>query len=126
MLAAALAVDGRDGELARSRLEDDTSLHAPHIVDLEVLSVFRRRAAAGQLDQRRAEFAIRDLEELPLTRYPHIPIAMRVWTLRNNLTPYDASYVALAEALDCALVTADRRLSTAAGIRCEVEVLTNP
>jgi hypothetical protein len=63
------------------------------------------------------------LVSLPATRYPHAPFAPRVWELRGNLTPYDAVYVALAEALDCALVTADARLARAPGIRCAVEVL---
>jgi predicted nucleic acid-binding protein len=92
-------------------------------VDLEVLAVLRRRLAAGDLDNRRAELALRDLEDLPIVRYPHLPFARRAWELRANLTPYDAVYVALAEVLECSLVTADRRLAAAAGVRCRVEVL---
>ena len=122
MLAVALADDGADGDAARARLARDPALHAPHLVDLEVLSVLRRQAA-GLLDARRAGFALDDLVDLPLVRYPHAGFARRVWELRGNLTPYDAAYVALAEALGCPLVTADARLARAPGTRCDVEVL---
>jgi predicted nucleic acid-binding protein len=88
-----------------------------------VLSVLRRQVAGALLDDRRAGLALHDLVSLPATRYPHAPFAPRVWELRGNLTPYDAVYVALAEALDCALVTAAARLARAPGIRCAVEVL---
>lgn len=123
MLAVALADDGADGDLARARLARDPALHAPYLVDLEVLSVLRRQAGAGLLDARRASFALQDLLDLPMTRYPHAPFARRVWELRSNLTPYDAAYVALTETLGCLLVTADARLAGAPGIRCDVEVL---
>ena len=124
MLASALADDGPDGDRARARLLADPSLHAPHLVDLEVVAVLRRRSAAGDLSERRADLALRDLEDLPLVRYPHLPFARRAWELRHNLTSYDAAYVALAEILGCALLTADRRMANAAGIGCRVEVLT--
>lgn len=124
MLASALADDGADGDRARARLTADPSLHAPHLVDLEVIAVLRRRAVAGDLDERRADLAIRDLTDLPVIRYPHLPFARRAWELRHNLTPYDAAYVGLAETLDCALVTGDRRMAASPGIRCAVEVLT--
>jgi predicted nucleic acid-binding protein len=106
-----------------ARLARDPALHAPHLVDLQVLSVLRRQATAGVLDARRAGFALQDLADLPITRYPHAPFARRVWELRSNLTPYDAAYVALAETLGCLLLTADARLARASGIHCDVEVL---
>lgn len=87
------------------------------------MSVLRRRVASGDMDERRATFAIRDLEELPLVRYPHIGFANRIWSLRSNLTSYDAAYVTLAEELNAILVTADSRLSGAPGLRCKIEVL---
>lgn len=124
MLASALADDDADGDRARAKLTTDPSLHAPHLVDLEVIAVLRRRSVAGDLDGRRADLAIRDLMDLPVVRYPHVPFARRAWELRHNVTPYDAAYVALAESLDCALVTADRRMAVSPGIRCAVEVLT--
>jgi predicted nucleic acid-binding protein len=123
VLAVALADDGPDGDAARARLTADPALHAPHLVDLEVLSMLRRQAGADLLDRRRVGLAIRDLVDLPIVRYPHLPFAWRLWELRDNLTPYDAAYVALAEALDCALVTGDGRLARAPGVRCTVEVL---
>lgn len=123
MLAVALADDGEDGDAARARLASDPELHAPHLVDLEVLSVLRRQAGAELLDARRAGLALQDLLSLPVTRYPHLPFAPRVWELRNNLTPYDAAYVALAESLGCVLVTVDARLAQAPGIRCGVEIV---
>src|SRR5947208_2952668 len=89
-------------------------LAAPEIIDLEVVSVWRRTLT----DERRAALALSDLEDLPLARAPHLPLLPRCWALRHNLTPYDAAYVALAEALDSELVTADRRLARAPGVAC--------
>ncbi|GBC86154.1 Ribonuclease VapC9 [bacterium HR12] len=123
VLAVALADDGPDGDLARARLAADPSLHVPYLADLEVLSVLRRRLAAGDLDERRARLALADLRDLSLVRYPHLPFADRIWELRRNLTPYDAVYVALAETLARPFVTADARLGRAPGLRCSVEVL---
>lgn len=124
VLANALADDRDSGDAARERLAADAILNAPHLVDLEVLSVLRKRANAGDLDERRVALAIADLSDLAITRFPHVPFARRVWDLRHNFTPYDAVYVALAETLRCALVTADERLGAAPGPRCEVEMLT--
>jgi predicted nucleic acid-binding protein len=122
VLAVALADDGLEGDTARARLRDEL-LAAPELVDLEVASALRGRLAGGYLDARRAEFALRDLMDLPLHRAPHRRLLTRCWDLRSNLTVYDAAYVALAEALDCDLLTADVRLSKAPGIRCRVETL---
>lgn len=83
----------------------------------------RRQLAGGWLDDRRATLALRDLHEIPLRRAPHRALLARCWQLRGNLTVYDASYVALAEALDVTLLTADTRLASAPGLRCEMEVL---
>ena len=121
MLVNTLADDDVDGDRARERLLADTDLHAPTLIDLEVVSVLRPHVAAGDLDDRRARLAIIDLHTLSMTRYPHLPLVERVWELRHNLTPYDASYVALAEALKCTLVTADHRLCHAPGPLCPVE-----
>jgi predicted nucleic acid-binding protein len=86
-------------------------------------SVLRRQSAKGVLSARRANFAIEDLMDLPLTRYPHAALAWRIWDLRHTLTSYDAAYVALAESLECSLVTADRTLASASGVQCDVEVV---
>jgi predicted nucleic acid-binding protein len=122
LLVVALADDGRDGDLARTRLRGE-HLAAPELVDLEVASVLRRHCAGGQLDLRRAELALADLIDLPLQRAPHAELLTRCWELKVNLTMYDAAYVALAEALDSDLVTADARLGKAPGPRCRIEIL---
>jgi predicted nucleic acid-binding protein len=119
----ALVDDGRDGEMARSRIGRDGDLHAPHIVDLEVASQLRRAVSAGALDARRAEAGVDDLGALRITRYSHTIFLKRVWELRDNVTAYDAAYVALAEVLGVPLVTADKRLSRASGPHCEFELL---
>lgn len=78
----------------------------------------------GILDERRAELARADLRELPVERVSHRPLMERCWELRSNVTTYDAVYIALAEAIGAPLVTADRKLADAAGVRCDVEVLS--
>jgi predicted nucleic acid-binding protein len=96
---------------------------APEVLDLEVVSIIRKARLAGLLDRRRAALALADLAELSLERVPHRPLLERIWELHRNITPYDAAYVALAEAMDATLVTADRRLSQAPGPRCTIEHL---
>jgi predicted nucleic acid-binding protein len=122
VLAPALADDGSDGNLARQRLRGER-LVAPELVDLEVVSTLRRAARAGRLDERRSGLALDDLAALPLRRVSHLPLLARVWELRDNLSAYDAAYVALAETLDCPVVTADGGIGKASGVRCVVEVL---
>jgi predicted nucleic acid-binding protein len=118
VIATALGDDSRDGANARARVQGE-DLAAPEIIDLEITSVWRRTLT----DERRAELALEDLAELPLRRAPHLSLLPRCWELRHNLTPYDASYVALAEALGVTLLTADLRLARAPGIRCHVATL---
>lgn len=122
VLAVALADDGTDGRQARERLTDET-LVAPELVDLEVISVWRRHVAAKLMPARRAAHALTDLADLPLRRSSHQPLLHRIWELRHVATPYDAAYLALAEALDVVLVTADTRLSRASGVKCDIEVI---
>ena len=106
------------------RLFDPTqTLHVPHLIDVEVAQVLRRYAASGEADPERCRMALADLMGLPLTRYPHDFLLPRVWELRNNLTAYDAVYVALAEALDAPLLTRDQRLSNAPGHRARIELV---
>lgn len=124
VLVTVLADDGPDGDLARRRMRGER-LSAPMLVDLEVLSAWRRLHAAGSLDARRVELAMADLRDLPIERAPLAPLLDRCWDLRDNLTVYDAAYVALAEVLDVALVTSDGRLARAPGIACDVEVLAS-
>jgi predicted nucleic acid-binding protein len=99
------------------------SLHAPHLIDLEAAQVLRRYAAAGQITAERGRTALDDLAALGVRRYPHDWLLNRVWQLRDNLTAYDAIYVALSEALDAPLLTRDRRLAAAAGHRAQVELV---
>ena len=122
VLAPALADDGDDGDRVRRRVRGER-LIAPELVDLEVVSVLRRAARDGRLDGRRSAQALDDLEALPLRRVPHLPLLPRIWELRENLTAYDAAYVALAEALGATLLTSDARLSRAGDFDCEIEVL---
>jgi predicted nucleic acid-binding protein len=122
VLAVALADDDHDGDLARERLRGE-HLAAPELADLEVASVLRRQVSTGALNPRRASFALADLSDLPLQRAPHLPLLERCWELRENLSVYDAAYVALAEALDVVLLTGDGRLARASGPRCDIEVL---
>jgi predicted nucleic acid-binding protein len=122
ILAVALADDGLDGDHVRTRLRGER-LTAPELVDLEVASVWRRQMRLGAMDARRAALALADLAALPLQREPHQPLLARCWELRDNLTIYDASYVALAEALELTLLTGDGRLARATGPRCPIEVM---
>ena len=102
--------------------ERGETLHAPHLVDLEILQVLRRYEAAGEISAERAREALDDLSAFRLHRWAHDALAMRIWGLRQNLTAYDAAYIALAEALGAPLLTRDRRLASAPGIRTRVEV----
>lgn len=99
------------------------SLHAPHLVDAEVLSALRRLVGAGTLTADDGARCVNTWSRIGLTRYAADPLLERIWELRQTLSAYDAMYVALAEQLDCALVTADARLSGAPGLRCAVTVL---
>lgn len=96
---------------------------APDLVDIETVSVLRKRWQAGDLTERRFAAALGDLAALDFIRYPGLPLMPRAFELRDNLTPYDAAYIAVAEGLGCPLLTADARLARAPGIRCRVEVL---
>jgi len=107
----------------RRLLDPRQTLHAPHLIDLEIAQVLRRYCAVGDLTGRRAREALADFVDLPVTRYPHQPFLDRIWDLRHNLTAYDAAYIALAEVLHAPLVTCDRALASAPGHRAIVEVI---
>jgi predicted nucleic acid-binding protein len=104
---------------ARWRRED--SLHAPELVDLEVLQVMRRLVTQREVTADRAHLAIDMLDRLALRRWSHRTLRRRAWALRRNLTAYDAAYVALAERLDCPLITRDARLVRSAGHDARIE-----
>ena len=104
----------------------DFALHAPHLVDVEVLSALRRLVSSGVATAERADEAIADLLDLPIERYPHDILVGRIWQLRENFSAYDAGYVALAEALadePVPLLTGDARLARAVAQHCGVPVL---
>jgi predicted nucleic acid-binding protein len=98
-------------------------LHAPHLIDSEIANGLGRRVAGGALSAADGWGALNAWRNLGMTRYPVFALLDRVWELRDNLSAYDASYVALAELLDCNLLTADSRLSRAPGIRCAITAL---
>lgn len=98
------------------------SLHAPHLLDIEVAQVLRRLEREGTISARRADEAIRDLADLRVTRYPHFVLLPWIWQHRHNLSAYDAAYVALAEKLGAPLVTRDSRLASAPGHTIAIEL----
>jgi predicted nucleic acid-binding protein len=107
----------------RRLFEPSQTLHAPHLLDVEVAQVVRRYAANGEIDVERGRMALADLADLSLRRYPHDFLLSRVWDLRNNLTAYDAVYVALAEALDAPLLTRDKRIAASPGHHARIELV---
>jgi len=114
----------QDPRLMDLVLEPGASVHAPDLVNAEVLHVLRRHARTGQVTIERSEEMLQDFADLPIHRYPTWPLMERAWTLRDNLTAYDAMYVALAEALGATLVTADHPLARAAAQASAVAVET--
>jgi predicted nucleic acid-binding protein len=119
--SAALAGLLNDGP-ARRQLSAE-QLHVPHLIDSEVASALRRYVLSNDLSAEDGWNALDTWRRLAATRYAVHSMLARIWDLRTNLSAYDAGYVALAEALDCALVTADARLSRAPGLGCVVTVV---
>lgn len=120
-IVAALVGARCDARLV-ARLRGASELRAPHLVDIELLHALRSLVARGELTPDRAQDARTDFADLAIVRHPHTPLADRVWALRHNLTAYDATYVALAEALDAPLVTCDERLVNAPGASARIEL----
>ena len=119
VLVAALVDSGHEGEWAESILAEDP-LASPELALAEASNILRRLERAEHISRMEATSAHGDLLQIDLELFPFSPFAARVWALRDNLTSYDAWYVALAEALDCPLITLDRKLSRASGPTCEV------
>lgn len=117
ILANVVGDDGPTGIVARARLAVGGDLSVPDLVDVETVSVLRKRWIAGTLTARRFRDAVDDMLAIPLIRFPSGPLMTRAYELRANVTAYDASYVAVAEALGCVLVTGDGRLARASGPR---------
>lgn len=119
--SAALSALLRRGP-ARDSLADQ-QLHVPHLIDSEVANGLRRRVATGKVDAGIAWRVLEIWRRLALTRYPAFGLLPRIWDLRNNVSAYDASYIALAESLDCTMLTADRRLARAPGPQCPITLV---
>jgi predicted nucleic acid-binding protein len=97
-------------------------VHIPHLFDVEVLHALRRHSLRGALSGEQGRLILGLLREMTAVRYPHAPLAARIWELKENLTAYDAAYVALAEALDAPLITTDARLAQAPGHNAAMEL----
>lgn len=115
--------DAFDRIAARLEVPAET-IHAPHLIDLEVVGVLRRLVLQRVMTAERGEEGLRDFAALPIERYPAMGLIDRIWELRANVTVFDAAYIALAEALDAPLVTTDGRLARAPGHRARVEFLS--
>lgn len=111
------------GKVTERLFAGNDTLHAPHVIDLEVAQVLCRYTHSGEMDAQRSEQALEDLADLAINRYPHDLFLFRIWAFRHNLTAYDAAYVALAEALDAPLITRDGSLARAPGHRARVEII---
>ncbi len=125
VLIAALVDSGQEGEWAESVIAEG-NLAGPELALAEVTNILRRLEQSGQISRLEATIAHGNLLQLDIELFPFAPFAERVWALRGNLTSYDAWYVAVAEALDCPLVTLDRRLNRARGPSCEFLVPPRP
>jgi predicted nucleic acid-binding protein len=127
VLDASAALDWLLQTPAGTRIEQriysrNESLHAPHLIDLEVTQVLRRLVREGNVSQNRADETLRDLLDLRMTRYPHITLLPRIWHHRHNFSAYDAAYVTLAETLAAPLVTRDSRLASASAHTAKIEL----
>jgi predicted nucleic acid-binding protein len=119
-----LLATGRGRRIGERVAAPELSLHAPHLIDLEVAQAIRRYAAAGSIDAERGRMALHFLGLLGIERYGHADLLDRIWALRHNLTAYDAAYVALAEALAAPLLTCDRALAEAPGHAATIELVS--
>ncbi|MCC7327175.1 MAG: type II toxin-antitoxin system VapC family toxin [Burkholderiales bacterium] len=111
------------GRVAERLFRQDETLHAPHLLDVEVAQVFHRYARTGVLEAERGAQALEDLGDFPIARYPHQPFRFRIREQRRNVTAYDAAYVALAEALAAPLLTRDAKLASSAGHQAPIELM---
>jgi predicted nucleic acid-binding protein len=120
--SAAVAALLRDGSARQAVAREQ--LHVPHLIDAEVAQTLRRLVAVDRLPASAGQRLLTTWSELALVRHPLHPLLPRIWALRENVSAYDAGYVALAEALGCSLLTADARLARAPGTTCPVTVVS--
>ena len=106
-----------------ARLARSPSLHAPHLLDLEVTQVLRRHCLTGRIPEGRGARAVARLREMPIERWHHGPLLPRIWALRDTATAYDAAYLALAETLGLPLVTLDARLARSPGHAAQIDLV---
>ena len=112
------------GTRVEARLfRDEDELHAPHLLDVEIVQGLRRLVRTGEVLPGRADEAIADLADLDLHRHSHVDLLARAWKLRDNISAYDAMYLALAEAIEATVVTCDSPLARAPGHRARIEVI---
>ena len=123
VLSNVLADDGADGHRARAELRSAGEISAPDLVDVETVAVLRKRWLSKTISARRFAAAVDDLEAMTIDRYPTLRFMRRAYELRDNVTSYDAAYIALAEVLGCELLTGDARLAKAPGTRCTIRLL---
>ncbi|MCI0412006.1 type II toxin-antitoxin system VapC family toxin [bacterium] len=110
-------------EIQKRLFSQRETLHAPHLLDLEVVQVLRRYVGSRDMSSDRAREALSDFLDIPIRRYPHDLFLDRIWELRSNMTAYDAAYVVLAELLETPLITRDKKLAGAAGHRAQIELI---
>ncbi len=122
VVIAALVDPGRSGRWAADAIREG-SLAAPHLLPLECANALRRASLIGMVAPETASIAHTELLDLDVDLFPYLPLASRIWELRGQVTPYDAWYVALAESLDAALFTLDRRLASTSEIRCSIRTV---
>ena len=109
--------------IADRLLDPEETLHAPHLLDVEVAQALRRYALAGDVTPRVGEMGLGDLLDLPIVRHPHTLLLPRIWELRRSISAYDAAYVALAEVLGAPLLTRDAGLARSHGHRARIELI---
>jgi predicted nucleic acid-binding protein len=109
--------------IANRLFRSGEALHAPHLLDLEVTHVLRRHEARRQATPARCQEALEDLAQIRLVRHPHNVLLPRIWELRNNLSAYDAAYIALAEMLGAPLLTRDQRLAVSTGHQARIDLV---
>lgn len=123
VLDASALVDGVAGHAGvRDRIQDE-EIHSPHLLDVEVASALRRLVAGGRVQKAAAGAVLQALKTADIVRHPHVPLLGPIWALRDVVSAYDATYVALAAALRAPLVTTDRKLAAVPNLPCSVELV---